>query len=75
MCTRAIQSTHHCHYHGVDVLAHEAEEVDVLSDDLMVGLARHVVLLGPLLRVRLGRDERNVHVEVVGVLDTAHHLQ
>ncbi len=62
-------------HHGVGVLAHEPEQVDELPDDLVVGLGRGVVLLGTLLGVRHRRDEGNVHVQVVGVLDGPDNLR
>ena len=52
----------------------EAKEVNVLADDLVVGLGRRVVLLSPLLGIRELRDQGNVHVKVVGVLDGANNL-
>ena len=61
-------------YHGVGILAHEAEKVNILANNLMVSLGRGVVFLGPLLCIGYCRDESNVHVEVIGVLDGSHHL-
>ena len=83
-------------HHRIHVLAHEAKKVNVLSDELVVGLARHEVLLSTLLlpninqmpcknsmghrsnctnlSIRLGSDQCNVHIKVVGVLDASYKL-
>ena len=59
---------------AVLVLLHEAEEVDELAADLGVGLDVPEVLLALGLLEARGDDERDVDVEVVGVLDAPDEL-
>lgn len=60
--------------HGIHVLAHESKEIYIFSDELMIGLSRHVEFLSPLSCIGLGCDERNMYTKVIGVLHTSNQL-
>jgi len=59
---------------SIGILLQEAIEIDELAAHLGVGLVGAAVLFGPRLGVGRGRDEGDVDVEIVGVLDGADEL-
>ena len=59
---------------SVDILLHEAKHVNMLANDLVGGLGARVVLALHLERVGGGRQQRNMYVQVVCLLDAADDL-